>query len=201
MFSKAVHGLVHALAVWARRWAGGRLFHAPVVWESLWETLWSTPEAFRNPPPDAGIGKEKGVVKMEEVRKQFHLKIKPSVLEKVEHVYQDAGCKTRADFIEKAIEFYCGYLSSEKDQSYLPGAVVAALQGSLSQLERGICLQLHKVAVELYAVENLMVVASAGDVTLDQLHKLRKRANAAVRESHGVLSLIDAYKYQNGEDS
>lgn len=138
---------------------------------------------------------------MEEVRKQFHLKIKPSVLEKVESVYRDAGCKTRADFIEKAIEFYCGYLSSEKDQSYLPGAVVAALQGSLSQLERGICLQLHKVAVELYSVENLMVVASAGDVTLDQLHMLRKRANTAVRDSRGVLSLVDAYKYQNGEDT
>lgn len=138
---------------------------------------------------------------MEEVRKQFHLKIKPSVLDKVEHAYQDAGCKTRADFIEKAIEFYCGYLNSEKDQSYLPGAVVAALQGSLSQLERGLCLQLHKVAVELYSVENLMVVASSGDVTLDQLHKLRKRANTAVRENRGVLSLVDAYKYQNGEDS
>lgn len=138
---------------------------------------------------------------MEEVRKQFHLKIKPSVLEKVESTYKDAGCKTRADFIENAIEFYCGYLTSEQDQSYLPGAVVAALQGTISQLERGICLQLHKVAVELYGVENLMVVASGGDVTLDQLHKLRKRANAAVRESGGVLSLIDAYRYQNGEDN
>lgn len=138
---------------------------------------------------------------MEENRKSFNLKIKPSVLEKVECAYRDAGFKTRADFIEKAIEFYCGYLNSEKDQSYLPGAVVAALQGSLSQLERGICLQLHKVAVELYSVENLMVVASAGDVTLDQLHKLRKRANTAVRENSGVLSLIDAYKYQNGEDT
>lgn len=36
MFSKAVHGLVHALAVWARRWAAGR--------RSLWETLWAAPE-------------------------------------------------------------------------------------------------------------------------------------------------------------
>lgn len=137
---------------------------------------------------------------MEETRKSFNLKIKPTVLEKVESVYADAGCKTRADFIEKAIEFYCGYLSSEQDQSYLPGAVVAALQGTVSQLERGICLQLHKVAVELYSVENLMVVASGGDVTLDQLHKLRKRANAAVRENGGILSLADAYCYQNGED-
>lgn len=137
---------------------------------------------------------------MEEKRKPFNLSIRPSVLEKVEDTYRNAGYKTRADFIEQAIEFYCGYLSSEQDQSYLPGAVVSALQGTLAQMERGICLQLHKVAVELYSVENLMVVASGGDVTLDQLHKLRKRANAAVRESGGVLSLVDAYRYQNGED-
>ena len=137
---------------------------------------------------------------MEENRKPFNLSIKPSVLEKVESIYRDTGCKTRADFIEKAIEFYCGYLSSEKDQSYLPGAVVAALQGTISQLERGMCLQLHKVAVELYCVENLMVATSGGDITLDQLHKLRKRANTAVRENGGILSLADAYRYQNGED-
>lgn len=138
---------------------------------------------------------------MEEKRKELTLRLKPTTRELLDGAYKDAGCRSRSDFIEKAIEFYCGYLSSEKDQSYLPGAVVAALQGSLSQLERGICLQLHKVAVELYGVENLMVVASGGDVTLDQLHKLRKRANTAVRESRGVLSLVDAYKYQNGEDT
>lgn len=137
---------------------------------------------------------------MIESRKSFNLKIKPSLLQKVESEYKNAGCRTKADFIERAIEFYCGYLGTEKDQSYLPGAVVTALQGSLSQLERGICIQLHKVAVELYTVENLMVAASAGNVTLDQLHKLRKRANQAVRESSGVLSLIDAYRYQTGED-
>ena len=137
---------------------------------------------------------------MEEKRKELTLRLKPSTREILDETYKKAGCRSRADFIEKAIEFYCGYLGTEKDQSYLPGAVVTALQGSLSQLERGICIQLHKVAVELYTVENLMVAASAGNVTLDQLHKLRKRANQAVRESSGVLSLIDAYRYQTGED-
>lgn len=137
---------------------------------------------------------------MDEKRKSFNLKIRPSVLEKVDRAYQDAGCRSKADFIEDAIEFYCGYLNSEKDQSYLPGAVVAALRGTISQLERGICLQLHRVAVELYSMENLMVVTAGEDITLDQLHKLRKRANTAVRENGGVLSLVEAYRYQNGED-
>lgn len=137
---------------------------------------------------------------MKEKRKPFKLSITPSVLEKVELSYRDAGCRSRADFIEKAIVFYCGYLNSEKDQTYLSGAVVSTLKGSLAQLERGICLQLHKIAVELYTVENLMVAVSGGEVTLDQLHKLRKRADQAVRESAGVLSVIDAYKYQTGVD-
>ena len=137
---------------------------------------------------------------MEEKRKPYNLSIKPSIMGKVEDKYRDAGYKTRSAFIEQAIEFYCGYLNSEKDQSYLPGAVVSALQGTISQLERGVCLQLHKVAVELYSLENLMAVATGVEVTQDQLHKLRKRANAAVRENGGMLSLVDAYRYQNGED-
>lgn len=137
---------------------------------------------------------------MEEKRKELTLRLKPEIRTLLDTMYRDAGCRSRSEFIEKAIEFYGGYLSSEQDQSYLPGAVVSALQGSLAQLERGICLQLHKVAVELYGVENLMVLAAGDDVTLDQLHKLRKRANAAVRESGGVLSLVDAYRYQTGDE-
>lgn len=136
---------------------------------------------------------------MKKERKQFTLKIDPDIFAKVEQSYKEAGCRSRAEFIERAIEFYCGYLSSEEDQAYLPGAVVSALKGSLAQLERGVCLQLHKVAVELYCLENLEVVNNE-NITIDQLHKLRKRANQAVRENAGVLSLVDAYKYQNGED-
>lgn len=137
---------------------------------------------------------------MNEQRKELTLRLKPSTRELLDATYKEAGCRSRTDFIEKSIEFYCGYLNSEKDQSYLPGAVVAALRGTISQLERGICLQLHRVAVELYSMENLMVVTAGEDITLDQLHKLRKRANTAVRENGGVLSLVEAYRYQNGED-
>lgn len=137
---------------------------------------------------------------METKRKELTLRLKPETRALLDEMYKSAGSRSRSDFIEKAIEFYCGYLSSENDQSFLPGAVVSALQGTVSQLERGVCLQLHKIAVELYAMENLMVAVSGENITLDQIHKLRKRANTAVREHGGMLSLVEAYRYQNGED-
>lgn len=56
---------------------------------------------------------------MEEKRKAFNLKISSPVREKVDAMYKEAGCRSRAEFIERAIEFYCGYLSSEEDQAYV----------------------------------------------------------------------------------
>ena len=43
---------------------------------------------------------------MMENKKKFPLWVRPETLEKVEKIYREDDCRSRSEFIEKAIEFY-----------------------------------------------------------------------------------------------
>ena len=49
-------------------------------------------------------------------------------LEKTKAWYKKDNCFSRSEFIEKAIDFYVGYLSSEENESYLPNIVISTLK-------------------------------------------------------------------------
>lgn len=44
---------------------------------------------------------------------KFTIYIEPETMARIEKLYAEDGCTTRTAFIEKAINFYCGYITSE----------------------------------------------------------------------------------------
>ena len=50
---------------------------------------------------------------MFENKKKFPLWAYPDTLEKVEEHYREDNCRSQSEFIEKAVNFYIGYLTSE----------------------------------------------------------------------------------------
>ena len=46
-------------------------------------------------------------------KSRFGLWIKDETLQKIEPLYKENGCRTKSEFIEKAVNFYCEYLSAE----------------------------------------------------------------------------------------
>ncbi|WP_211237012.1 hypothetical protein [Aneurinibacillus terranovensis] len=48
----------------------------------------------------------------EENKKRIPLWLYPSTLESVDRWQQQDNCKSRSEFIEKAVRFYCGYISA-----------------------------------------------------------------------------------------
>lgn len=53
---------------------------------------------------------------------------------KVKDHYRTDNCSTQNEYIEKAIQFYSGYLDTEQADSYLPRVLSAVLEGKLSAL-------------------------------------------------------------------
>lgn len=53
-------------------------------------------------------------------KRKFALWATEGTLEKTKAWYKKDNCFSRSEFIEKAIDFYVGYLSSEENESYLP---------------------------------------------------------------------------------
>ena len=67
---------------------------------------------------------------------------------KVQYHYKLDGCTTQNDFIDKAIQFYCGYLQSDYAGDFLPKILGETLEAILSMFGDRIGKLLLKQAVE-----------------------------------------------------
>ena len=48
--------------------------------------------------------------------------------ELADKLWREENCASKSDFIEKAVLFYGGYLTSNRSQDYLPNIVVSTLK-------------------------------------------------------------------------
>ena len=134
---------------------------------------------------------------MEENKKKFALWIYPSAMEKVERLYQLDNCRSRSEFIEKAINFYCGYLTAENYKEYFPEAIVSTVQGALDSFENRMASLMFKYAVELAMM--MHVTAASFRVDDDTLSRLRGKCVNDVKRLNGRITFDDAVKYQKGK--
>ena len=92
-------------------------------------------------------------------------------------------CQTQNEFIEKAIRFYAGYVSSQEATEYLPVALVSALRDTIDNSENRTARLLFKLAVEMDMMMNVLAVQM--NVPEDDLAKLRNMCVRHVKETKG----------------
>ena len=103
---------------------------------------------------------------------KFALRIAPETQQLVKDLCARDNCQSQNEFIEKAIRFYAGYVSSGEAIDYLPPALVAALRGTAAGME----------------------------ISEEDLRQLRARCVREVKQTNGNISLKDAVKYQKGQE-
>ena len=120
----------------------------------------------------------------------------PAVKEQVEANYRADNCGSQSDFVEKAVAFYLGYLSTQKAEAYLPYMLSEALDAKLNVLGDRIGRLLFKLTVE----ESMMmhILASDTDVDAPTLDRLRGRCVQDARRTNGEISFKDILKFQKG---
>lgn len=135
---------------------------------------------------------------MDENRHRHTVWMDDAVWDQVESRYQRDNCSTRNEFIEKAVQFYSGYLDTESADAYLPKVLADILEGKLGALGKRIGHLLFKLSVD----QNLMgnVLAAGIDIDPDELRKARVRCVKEVKETNGEISFEDAIRYQKGAE-
>ena len=135
---------------------------------------------------------------MDENRYRHTVWMDDAVWDQVESRYQRDNCSTRNEFIEKAVQFYSGYLDTESADAYLPKVLADILEGKLGALGKRIGHLLFKLSVD----QNLMgnVLAAGIDIDPDELRKARVRCVKEVKETNGEISFEDAVRYQKGAE-
>ena len=135
---------------------------------------------------------------MDENRHRHTVWMDDAVWDQVESRYQRDNCSTRNEFIEKAVQFYSGYLDTESADAYLPKVLADILEGKLGALGKRIGHLLFKLSVD----QNLMgnVLAAGIDIDPDELRKVRVRCVKEVKETNGEISFEDTVRYQKGAE-
>lgn len=129
-------------------------------------------------------------------RKKHTMSFSAETMKLIEKHYLEDGCRFRSDFIEKAVRFYCGYLTAEDYREYLPNIVVSTMKGTLDSLEGRMAGLLFRNAVELSMM--LHMVAATNEIDEDTLASLRGLCVEEVKKLQGSVRLEDAVKFQKG---
>lgn len=134
--------------------------------------------------------------KRKEPKRKFALWVKESSLDLVKKLYREDNCSSQSEFIEKAILFYAGYLSTEDNKSYLPNVVTSTLKSIVLESDNRQNRMMFKLAVEMAVMMN--VVASMQDIDKISLERLRGECVKEVKRLNGSFSFEDALEWQKG---
>lgn len=132
---------------------------------------------------------------MFENKKKFALWVYPDTLEKVAEFYRKDNCESKSEFIEKAVQFYIGYLTSDDKKSFLPSIVTSTLKSIVAESDNRQNRMLFKLAVELAMLQNL--IAAAQEIDPVSLERLRGECVKEVKRLNGGFSLEDAVAWQS----
>ncbi|WP_317854263.1 hypothetical protein [Chakrabartyella piscis] len=121
----------------------------------------------------------------------------PEMWEQIDTVYESDNCKSRSEFIEKAVKFYHGYLTSTESAEYLSKILVNSMQATIKESENKHSGNLFRLAVEMNIMMNLL----AASINVDEadIKKIRERCMQEVKKTYGKIKFEDAIAYQRGD--
>ena len=117
---------------------------------------------------------------------------------KIERNYKDSDCTTRNEYIEKAVEFYSGYLECQNSVNYLVPLLSSVLEGYFGSFGDRMGRMLFKSAVEQCMGNHLL--AADSDLDFETMEQLRDRAVNDVKRTNGQISFKEVLRFQKELD-
>ena len=121
-----------------------------------------------------------------ENKDRLALRMKPDTKRKIEQWYKAAGCRSKNQFVEQAVNFYVDHLAVQDDSGTLPRAVLSSLDGRLGMFEDRLSSLIYKHSVELDMV--MGILADSYELTEEDLRRRRAESVQNVKGTNGRLS-------------
>ena len=129
-----------------------------------------------------------------ESKRKFALWTKDSTIRKIEKYMAGDNCKSVSEFINRAVEFYLGYITTDDNRDYVSSILVQTLKGIVKDSENRQAKLQYKMAVEMAIMMNL--IATWRGVDKVNLEKLRGVCEKEVRKLNGVIDFDTAVYWQ-----
>lgn len=129
-----------------------------------------------------------------ENKKRTAVWLSPGVIRRMDGWLEEDNCRTRSEFIEKALRFYMGYLNTEDTSVFLSKVLVDTLQGIVADNANRLRTLIFKWCVEL----NMMSHTIAAHFRADPLDRRDLRAYAVdeVKRTNGQISFDKSVETQ-----
>ena len=131
-----------------------------------------------------------------ENRERLPLRMGESTKRKIDQWYETAGCHSRNQFVEQAVNFYADHLALQ-DNGTLPRAVISALDGRLGMFEDRLASLLYKHSVELDMV--MGILADSYEFTEEDMRRRRADSVRNVKQTNGRLSFEQKIRAEEDE--
>ena len=131
-----------------------------------------------------------------EEKLRFPLYMYQDTMEKVDMLYESDDCRSKTEFMEKAIRFYCGYVLNKQTAAveYIAPQLSIITEGIIKGTEQRLSRALFKLAVEVGALTHML--AALNDIDDNTLGKLRIMCIDEVKRINGIINFEKAVRYQ-----
>jgi len=123
--------------------------------------------------------------------------LSPDALRRMDAAVVLVSCKSRSDFIERAVNFYAGYLSANEHTDFLADVIAQMVAGTISVTENRLARLQFKEAVELAKLSHML--AAVSDVDEETLRRLHVKCVDEVKRINGVVNFEHAVQFQNNQ--
>ena len=131
-------------------------------------------------------------------RNRLPFRMQPETMQKIEQWYKASNCRSKNEFVEKAVNFYADYLALNSDNQLLPKAVLSTIEGRLGLLEKNLSAATFNHAVELDMLVG--IIGQSYQFSQNDLEKRRAQSVRNVKATNGRVSLEKSARAYDGQD-
>lgn len=124
-------------------------------------------------------------------KRRFEFRTTDKILKMVEDHYKDDNCLSRAEYIEKAIEFYTGEIETHRNSQFISTKVASLLRSLIIDSDHRQERIIFKLAVEIAMMMHL--IARTQNVSQEDLDWLRQKSIEDIKGTNGTLKFDDIY--------
>ena len=118
----------------------------------------------------------------------------PSMKKKIEENYRADNCRSQSEFVEKAVDFYLGYLNTKNASAFLPEVLSTILIGIMDDFAQRMGRMLYKLSVEQNLCNHILVSDTDMDQRTYQL--MRGRSVREVDSTNGRITFKEVLDFQ-----
>ncbi len=131
---------------------------------------------------------------MSENKKKIAYWMTPTMIAEIQSFVDEGYSSSKGEFVREAVDFYMGYLRSEKNMDYLAPLIATAVRKEIESSEKNICEMLFRLAVESAKQNNIL--AAVCEVDEEDLDGLHEDCCKIVARNNGIVLFENAYKAQ-----